>query len=292
VLLEFEFGFELVDHFGAEDVLDHVGVAVDVGGGDIGVLDEIKFPEAVVPGDAGCLAEAGLGEAQFTGRLTLEVVLAAGLTDEAREFSFGPNAVVAESLEGDGEIFKRMAFLLGLHDFVDGAEDVLSADLSFQLALSEIAGEDAAGGAEDHGDEEDDSCGDDDNRSSGEVFKKGGEGGAQPAGEAADEGGEPEHFSEIVGPKARGRGWGDEEGDDKDEANGLETNDGDSGHESHEDDVEEGGWVALGGGEGVIEAKKSEFFENDEADDDGEKEGDTNNDEVAHDHRSGFAINE
>ena len=73
--------------FGTEKVLDHVGIAVDVAGGDVGVCDEIHFPEAVVPGDAGGFAKAGFREAELAGGLALDVVFGTGLADEFWEFS-------------------------------------------------------------------------------------------------------------------------------------------------------------------------------------------------------------
>ena len=117
----------MVDDFGAEEVFDHVGVAVDVAGGDVGVGDEVDFPEAVVAGDAGGFAEAGFGEAEFAAGLAFEVVFGAGLADEFGEFAFGPVAVLVELGEGDGEVFEGFALLGVFEDFVGGAEEVLSA---------------------------------------------------------------------------------------------------------------------------------------------------------------------
>ncbi|MFT6594738.1 MAG: hypothetical protein ACJAT3_000705, partial [Akkermansiaceae bacterium] len=83
---EFEFGLELVDDFGAEEVFHHVGIAVDVAGGNIGVSNQIEFPEAVVSGDSRGFAKAGFGEAKFAGGLSFHVVFGAGLADQFREF--------------------------------------------------------------------------------------------------------------------------------------------------------------------------------------------------------------
>jgi hypothetical protein len=55
---EVEFGFKLVDDFGSKEVLDHVGITVDVAWGNVGVFDEVEFPETVVAGDAGGFPES------------------------------------------------------------------------------------------------------------------------------------------------------------------------------------------------------------------------------------------
>ena len=60
-----EESFELVYHGAAEDVLDGVGVAVHVAGGDVGVGDEVHLPEAVVADDAAGFGEAQVGEANL-----------------------------------------------------------------------------------------------------------------------------------------------------------------------------------------------------------------------------------
>ena len=57
-----EDAFEFAHEVGFEDVFDHVGIAVNMAGGDVGVGDEVGFPEAVVAGDAGGFAETGFAE--------------------------------------------------------------------------------------------------------------------------------------------------------------------------------------------------------------------------------------
>ena len=83
--------------------------------------------------------------------------------------------------EGDGEVFEGFALFGVFEDFVGGAEEVLSADFSLELAVAEVAGKDAAGAPKDHANEEDGGGGDDDDGSGGEVGVEGGEGGAEPA---------------------------------------------------------------------------------------------------------------
>ena len=42
---------QLFDKFGIEDMFDEICVTVDVAGGDVGMEDEVGFPETVVSGD-------------------------------------------------------------------------------------------------------------------------------------------------------------------------------------------------------------------------------------------------
>jgi len=281
-----------VDDFGPEEVLDHVGVAVDVAGGDVGMGDEIHFPESVVPGDAGGFAEAGFGEAEFTRGLAFDVVLGAGLTDEFGEFTLGPVAVLTKKFERDGKVFERFGFLGVFENLVGGAEEVLAAYFFLELAMAEVAGEDALGPAKDHADEEDGGSGDDDDGPGGEVGIESGNGGSEPAGDGTDDGGEPEHVAELVGPEASGGRGGDEEGDDEDEADGLEAHDGDGGDEAHEEDIENKDGPAFGGGEIGVEAEEREFLDDEEADEDGDRESDGDEDEIGFDHGGGLSIDE
>ena len=82
-----EFGLEFADELGAENVLDHVGIAIDVARRDVGVLDKVGLPEAVIAGDAGGFAEARLGKAETTGGRGLEMVFATGDTEDATELA-------------------------------------------------------------------------------------------------------------------------------------------------------------------------------------------------------------
>ena len=43
--------FEFGDELGREHVFDLVGVAIHVGGCDVGILDEVHFPQAVIAED-------------------------------------------------------------------------------------------------------------------------------------------------------------------------------------------------------------------------------------------------
>ena len=47
-----EVGLELPNEFCPEDVLDHVGITINMARSDVGILDEVGFPEAMVPCDA------------------------------------------------------------------------------------------------------------------------------------------------------------------------------------------------------------------------------------------------
>ena len=51
----------LRDHLAAEHVLDRVGVAVDVAGGDVGVVDEVRLPQPVIAHGARRVGQADVG---------------------------------------------------------------------------------------------------------------------------------------------------------------------------------------------------------------------------------------
>jgi hypothetical protein len=80
--------------FGTEKVLDHVGIAVNVGWCDVRVFDEVEFPESVVPGDARGFAKSGFGESKSTRGLAFNVIFGASLTNQSWEFALTPVSVL------------------------------------------------------------------------------------------------------------------------------------------------------------------------------------------------------
>ena len=71
-----EVGLELPDEFGAEDVFDHVGIAIDMARSDVSILNKIGFPQAMIPRDARGFAESGFREKDFPGSSGFEVIFA------------------------------------------------------------------------------------------------------------------------------------------------------------------------------------------------------------------------
>lgn len=75
---------QLFDQFGIEDMFDEVRVTVDVAGGDVGMEDEVGFPETVVAGDGPRIAGSAFGKspAVYDG---LEKPVGDGSTDQSSE---------------------------------------------------------------------------------------------------------------------------------------------------------------------------------------------------------------
>ena len=108
----------MTDDFGTQEVLNHIGIAVDVGGGDVGVFDEVEFPEAVVAGDAGCFTKAGFGEADLSSGASLDMIFGAGLADNFGKFALGPVSVPAKEIHGDREVLDGVCLLGVFENFV------------------------------------------------------------------------------------------------------------------------------------------------------------------------------
>ena len=125
-----KFGLEFADELGAENVFDHVGVAIDVARGDVGVLNEVGFPEPVISGNPGRFTEARLGKAETTGRSGLEVIFATGDTEDAAELARRPGSFREEGLVGKGTIHDGTFAGLILEDLVGGPEKVLAVFLA------------------------------------------------------------------------------------------------------------------------------------------------------------------
>ena len=108
----------MTDDFGTQEVLNHIGIAVDVGGGDVGVFDEVELPEPVVAGDAGGFAKAGFGKANLTSGTALDVVFGASLTDNFGKFALGPVAVLAKEIYRNGEVLNGVGPLGFFENFI------------------------------------------------------------------------------------------------------------------------------------------------------------------------------
>jgi hypothetical protein len=83
-----------MNDFGTEKVLDHVGITVNVSWCDVGVFNEVKLPESVVPSDARGFAKSGFGESEFTRGLAFNVIFGASLTDQSWQFALAPVSVL------------------------------------------------------------------------------------------------------------------------------------------------------------------------------------------------------
>jgi hypothetical protein len=60
-----QFVFEALHEVCFKNVLNHVGIAINVTRCDVGMGYEIDLPESVVSCDAGGLAESGFGKTEF-----------------------------------------------------------------------------------------------------------------------------------------------------------------------------------------------------------------------------------
>lgn len=92
---EGELGFELGEEFWSDEVLDEIGVAVDVIRGDASMFVEVELPEAVGADDANCVGETGLGE-RDVGVAIGDVGVGEGAADCAAKRAGAPGATGGE----------------------------------------------------------------------------------------------------------------------------------------------------------------------------------------------------
>lgn len=182
-----ELDLEFADELGTENVFDHVGVAIDMARGDVGVLDEIGFPEPVIAGDAGRFAEARLGKAQATGWSRLEMIFATGDAKDAAELARRPGSLREEGLIGKGTIRNGAFTGLILEDLVDGPEKMLAVFLAAQGGLTEDPWEDPAGRGEEHADEEERGGDEDDDGTCGQLRRERADHCPEPSTRSSDE---------------------------------------------------------------------------------------------------------
>lgn len=155
-----EFLLETANEIGLKDVLDHVGVAVDVTRGYVGVLHEIDLPEPVIAGDAGSLTESFLSEAEAILSGIFEMAHGTLGTNDAIEISRSPGSLGQKIGSGKGKIRNRGGTLsiavffpsYGFQDFIGGSEQVLAIHFFPKPSMPEPAPEHTSSRSEDHAD--------------------------------------------------------------------------------------------------------------------------------------------
>ncbi|MCU0689021.1 MAG: hypothetical protein MUE97_04690, partial [Phycisphaerales bacterium] len=152
-MLSKQASFELRDDTGRQDVLDLVGIAIDMISRDLGLLDEEQLPQAVGADDAGGLGLAmgcerpliAVGPVGFVGPLGLVRQDQPGaLRSAERAHGHAPTRTGAghkgRRVPGAAEIEVVGAF----ERFVDVAEEVLLGDATAKLTLAKPCGQHAA----------------------------------------------------------------------------------------------------------------------------------------------------
>jgi len=104
-----QFGLQPLNELGLEDVLDHIGVAVDVARGDVGVGDEIDFPETVISSDACGFTKSCLRELEITIGNAFKVSGGRFLADDSVELGGFPGAFGEEGSTREGQVADRGA---------------------------------------------------------------------------------------------------------------------------------------------------------------------------------------
>ena len=206
--------FELAHHFGVKDVLDHVGVAVDVTGRNVGVGDEVGFPEAVIAGHAGGFAKAGFAEKDGAVGAAFEMLESVLGAQSSFEFADGPSALGEDGFEGKGSVFDEVsAFTVMLimvaflfEDFVGGTEDVLAGHFLAKPFLAQRPRKDTACGGEKHAGKKEGGGNEHDKGACGKVGIEGADTGAEPATEGSENSRKDGHVLEVVGPESGGGG--------------------------------------------------------------------------------------
>ena len=67
-------------------MLDKIGITIDVRGGNVGVANEIEFPEAVIASHSGCLPESRFRQPHFSRAAPLQVIFRSRRAQEPRHF--------------------------------------------------------------------------------------------------------------------------------------------------------------------------------------------------------------
>lgn len=98
-----EESFEGGDHGRVEHMFDGIGPLIDATWGDIGVGDEVDFPEAVIANELLGLEPAGFGEAEGMGGRVVEETVVGETADDALEVGWGPASQREEIWVGDTE---------------------------------------------------------------------------------------------------------------------------------------------------------------------------------------------
>ena len=83
-----------MDDFCTEKVFDHVCITVNMVWGNVGVFNEVEFPESVVSGDAGGFAKSRFRKSKFTRGLAFDVIFGATLPNQSGEFALAPVSVL------------------------------------------------------------------------------------------------------------------------------------------------------------------------------------------------------
>ena len=107
-----------MDDFCTKKVFDHVCITINMVWGNVGVFNEVEFPESVVSCDAGGFAKAGFGKANLSSRTALDVVFGASLTDNFGKFALGPVAVLAKEIHRNGEVLNGVGLLGFFENFI------------------------------------------------------------------------------------------------------------------------------------------------------------------------------
>ena len=131
-------GFELIHDLGVKDMLHQIGIAINVGGRNVSIVDKVKLPEAVIAGDPGRFAEASLREPHLAWLRVLQMIFGPSGAQETVDLLCRPGPMGQEGIECNGEIADRLSYigLLPLQYFVCRPQEVLPPDLAPQPGLT------------------------------------------------------------------------------------------------------------------------------------------------------------
>jgi hypothetical protein len=133
-----QFGFKLMYDLSVEDMLHQIGIAINVRGCNVRIVDKIKLPETVIAGDPGRFAETGLREPHLPWPRLLQVVFGPSGTQETVDLLSRPGPMGPEGIKRDGKITDRLGNigLLPLQYFICRPQEVLPPDLAPQPGLA------------------------------------------------------------------------------------------------------------------------------------------------------------
>lgn len=146
---------QLPDQVWAKQVFDVIGIAVDMAGGDVGVEDQVGFPQAMITNDRTRLSGTGCAEAMSV-QITDEETVAAGGSEQSLQSPRGPGTAVQDRHIGDDVVEKWVGAVVprfrqaGFEKFVDGPEQVMATDSLARRALYEETLEDSSATPEQH----------------------------------------------------------------------------------------------------------------------------------------------
>ena len=135
-------------------MLNEIRIPIDVTGRDIGMRDQVKFPQPVVARDPAGFAEPRFRQMDQGGLrqgIRLNVILVPGMGQKPGKLRIGPAAVFQEKLTRNRTVRDRLPH--GFENLISRAKQVLTPHPALQTRVIEQPGDNAAGRAEEHADE-------------------------------------------------------------------------------------------------------------------------------------------